>query len=93
MVGRHMHPKNQRYRFGFGFGYFANLLQISNKNSNLYSNPYPKTKNLFFYFKLSYCKFAIDLQNTQTQTTNNNMHRMIETVIEKHTLIILFNYI
>jgi len=37
----------------------------------MHSNPYSKNWN-FFYFKLSFSKFARDSQNTQTQTQNSN---------------------
>ena len=57
----------------FNFDFFSNF-------SNLYSNPFSKTtytiligiyfKSFSFYFKLSYSKFARDLQNTQIQTQN-----------------------
>ena len=45
------------------YDFFSNFL-------NLYSNPYPKIKNFFLYFKLSNSKFVRDLQNTQTQNPN-----------------------
>jgi len=44
------------------------------KNQNWYSNPYSKN-NFFFYFKLSFSKFARDSQNTQTQTQNSNTQK------------------
>ena len=36
---------------------------------------YPKI-NFFFNFKLSFSKFARDLQNTQTQTQNSNTQKI-----------------
>ena len=33
-------------------------------------------KLIFFYFKLSFAKFARDLQNTQTQTQNSNTQKI-----------------
>ena len=46
------------------------------KNQNVYSNRYSKNKIIFFYFKLSFSKFARDSQNTQTQTQNSNTQKI-----------------
>jgi len=35
-----------------------------------------KKKKKFFYFKLSFSKFARDSQNTQTQTQNSNTQKI-----------------
>ena len=47
------------------FDFFNNF----NNFLNLYSNPNPKIKKNFFYFKQSNSKFAKSLQNTQSPNT------------------------
>ena len=49
-----------------------NLLQalFRTGSKKILPNPYTKNKNFFFYFKLSFSKFARDSQNTQTQNSN-----------------------
>jgi hypothetical protein len=42
---------------------------------NLYSNPYPKIKIFFLFFKLSNSKFAKDLKKTQTQALTNKISK------------------